>query len=172
MNKKLLAFLLAAAMAAQGTVLAEHAQGNTNDAAYNNENAVSVNGPMGAGDDIRKPSVYAQTDKIFLGTWECTNDPHSTLTIQEANIQTGGYHADFFFYRIANAEAYANIRGKTLEVNQGYVNDNKEFYGIFEKTREGIRFTITKSDFTYLPAGQVYEYKRMKKEKRTDCDCR
>ena len=172
MNQKLVALLLAAMMAAQGTAFAGHAQGNINDSAYKNENTVSVNGPMGAGDDIRKPSVYAQTDKIFLGTWECVNDPHSTLTIREADIQAGGYHADFFFYRIANADAYANIRGNTLEINQGYVNDNNEFYGIFEKIRKGIRFTITKSDFKYLPAGQVYEYKRIKKENGPDCNCR
>ena len=57
-------------------------------------------GPNGAGPDVRDPMYYEKTDKVFLGTWECTSDPHSTLTIKEANPQTGGYYVDFFFYRL------------------------------------------------------------------------
>ncbi len=38
-------------------------------------------GPNGAGPDVRDPMYYEKTDKVFLGTWECTSDPHSTLTI-------------------------------------------------------------------------------------------
>lgn len=65
-------------MALQGAVLAE-------------------SGSNGAGPDVRDPMYYEKTDKVFLGTWECTSDPHSTLTIKEANPQTGGYYVDFFF---------------------------------------------------------------------------
>ncbi len=120
-------------------------------------------GHTGAPDVARDAKHFGTTDKIFLGTWECTNDPHSTLTIQEADPQTGGYHADFFFYRIANADAYANINinGKQLDINQGTINDKFDFRGSFEQTAQGIRFTITESAFSYLKPGQVYEYKRM-----------
>lgn len=118
-------------------------------------------GPNGAGPDVRDPAYFAATDKIFLGTWECTNDMNSKLTIKEANPQTGGYYADFFFYRLAHADGYANISGDKLSINQGSVNDDQNFRGIFERTQNGIRFTVTESGFTYLKPGNVFEYKKM-----------
>lgn len=121
-------------------------------------------GHTGAPDVARDVKHYGATDKIFLGTWECTNDPHSTLTIQPVDPQTGGYHADFFFYRIAHAVAYANINinGRQLDINQGTINERFDFRGKFEQTTQGIRFTITESSFMYLKPGQVYEYRQMK----------
>ena len=118
-------------------------------------------GPNGAGPDVRDPMHYEKTDKVFLGTWECTSDPHSTLTIKEANPQTGGYYVDFFFYRLAHADGYANISGDKLSINQGSVNDDQDFRGIFEKTQTGIRFTVTESGFNYLKPGETFEYKKM-----------
>ena len=118
--------------------------------------------PMGAPDAVRTPAQFGVTDQAFLGNWDCTNDPNSTVTIHEADPQTGGYHANFFFYRIANAGAYANISGDNLSINQGTVNGQFDFRGIFEKTPSGIRFTITESAFQYLPVGSVYEYTRRK----------
>ena len=126
------------------------------------DTAMSAEGPNGAGPDVRDSKYYAATDKIFLGTWECTNDMNSKLTIKEANPQTGGYYADFFFYRLAHADGYANIaEGNKLSINQGSVNDDQNFRGIFEKTQNGIRFTITESGFNYLRPGEIFEYKRM-----------
>lgn len=117
MIKKIIAVcFLIFAMALQGAVLAE-------------------SGPNGAGPDVRDLMYYEKTDKVFLGTWECTSDPHSTLTIKEANPQTGGYYVDFFFYRLAHADGYANISGDKLSINQGSVNDDQDFRGIFEKRR-------------------------------------
>ena len=143
MIKKIIAVcFLIFAMALQGAVLAE-------------------SGPNGAGPDVRDPMYYEKTDKVFLGTWECTSDPHSTLTIKEANPQTGGYYVDFFFYRLAHADGYANISGDKLSINQGSVNDDQDFRGIFEKTQTGIRFTVTESGFNYLKPGEQFEYKKM-----------
>ena len=118
-------------------------------------------GPNGAGSDVRDPMYFEKTDKVYLGTWECTSDPHSTLTIKEANPQTGGYYVDFFFYRLAHADGYANISGDKLSINQGSVNDDQDFKGIFEKTQTGIRFTVTESGFNYLKPGETFEYKKM-----------
>ena len=143
MIKKIIAvWFLIFAMAFHGTVLAG-------------------SGPNGAGPDVRDPMHYEKTDKVFLGTWECTSDPHSTLTIKEANPQTGGYYVDFFFYRLAHADGYANISGDKLSINQGSVNDDQDFKGIFEKTQTGIRFTVTESGFNYLKPGETFEYKKM-----------
>ena len=143
-KKIFLAFCFLATLSLQGTTLA----GNST-------------GPNGAGPDVRDPVCYAATDKIFLGTWECTSDMNSKLTIKEANPQTGGYYADFFFYRLAHADGYANISGDKLSINQGSVNDNQNFRGIFEKTPNGIRFTVTESGFNYLKPGDMFEYKKM-----------
>ena len=143
-KKMILAFCFLAALALQGAALA----GNST-------------GPNGAGPDVRDPVYYAATDKIFLGTWECTSDMNSKLTIKEANPQTGGYYADFFFYRLAHADGYANISGNKLSINQGSVNDNQNFRGMFEKTQNGIRFTVTESGFNYLKPGDMFEYKKM-----------
>ena len=90
-------------------------------------------GPNGAGPDVRDPMYYEKTDKVFLGTWECTSDP----------------------------DGYANISGDKLSINQGSVNDDQDFRGIFEKTQAGIRFTVTESGFNYLKPGETFEYKKM-----------
>ena len=165
MKKKLFAFVLLAAMTVQcaafaGTFSRGAEEGNANKISYGTEQS----GHTGAPDVARDAKHYGITDKIFLGTWECTNDPHSTLTIQPVDPQTGGYHADFFFYRIAHAVAYANINinGRQLDINQGTINERFDFRGKFEQTTQGIRFTITESSFMYLKPGQVYEYRRMK----------
>ena len=143
-KKMILVFCFLAALALQGTVFA----GNSS-------------GPNGAGPDVRDPAYYRAMDKIFLGTWECTNDINSKLTIKEANPQTGGYYVDFFFYRLAHADGYANMSGDKLSINQGSVNDDQNFRGIFERTHNGIRFTVTESGFSYLKPGDVFEYKKM-----------
>ena len=173
MKKKLFTFLLLAAMTVQcaafaGSFSREAEEGNANKISYGAEQYAHT----GAPDVPREAKHYGAADKIFLGTWECTNDTNSRLTIQEADPQTGGYHADFFFYRIANADAYANINinGKQLDINQGTVNDNYDFRGIFTQIPGGIRFTLTESAFTYLKPGQVFEYKRMQGPKIKDSD--
>ena len=143
MIKKIIAVcFLIFAMALHGSVLAETS-------------------PNGAGPDVRDPKYYEAMDKVYLGTWECTNDMNSKLTIKEANPQTGGYYVDFFFYRLAHADGYANISGDKLSINQGSVNDDQNFRGIFERTQAGIRFTVTESGFNYLKPGETFEYKKM-----------
>ena len=112
-KKIILFFCFLSALALQGAALA----GNSS-------------GPNGAGPDVRDPAYYAATDRNFLGTWECISDMNSKLTIKEANPQTGGYYADFFFYRLAHADGYANISGNKLSINQGSVNDDQNFRGI------------------------------------------
>ena len=143
MIKKIIAVcFLIFAMALHGSVLAETS-------------------PNGAGPDVRDPKYYEAMDKVYLGTWECINDMNSKLTIKEANPQTGGYYVDFFFYRLAHADGYANISGDKLSINQGSVNDDQNFRGIFERTQAGIRFTVTESGFNYLKPGEQFEYKKM-----------
>ena len=144
LKRIILTFCFLAALASQGAVFA----GNDT-------------GPNGAGPDVRDPAYYRAMDKIFLGTWECTNDMNSKLTIKEAHPQTGGYYVDFFFYRLAHADGYANMSGDKLSINQGSVNDDQNFRGIFERTQNGIRFTVTESGFNYLKPGNVFEYKKM-----------
>lgn len=164
MKKKIIVLSVLAAMAIQLVAFAESNLGGSGGTVVNQTAFERITGGhTGAPVVARDAKHFGTTDKIFLGTWECTNDPHSTLTIQEADPQTGGYHADFFFYRIANADAYANINinGRQLDINQGSVNDKFDFRGTFEQTVQGIRFTITESAFTYLKPGQVYEYKRI-----------
>ena len=161
--KKLVTFFLLVFVLIHSTVFADSIPGsNKGYLPYGTGTAMSAEGPNGAGPDVRDPKYYEATDKVFLGTWECTSDMNSKLTIREANPQTGGYYADFFFYRLAHADGYANIaEGNKLSINQGSVNDDQNFRGIFEKTQNGIRFTVTESGFNYLKPGEIFEYKRM-----------
>lgn len=174
-TKKILPLYCIAVLALQGTAFSANFTGSPDGNATNSNtntyaasgiidaetNSMAATGPNGAGPDVRDPKYYEATDRVFLGTWECTNDMNSKLTIKEAHPQTGGYYADFFFYRIANADGYANISGDKLSINQGSVNDTHNFRGIFEKTQTGIRFTITESAFPYLKPGEKFEYKKM-----------
>ena len=161
--KKLVTFFLLVFVLIHSTVFADSIpDSDKGNLPYGTGTAMSVEGPNGAGPDVRDPKYYEATDKVFLGTWECTNDMNSKLTIKEANPQTGDYYADFFFYRLAHADGYANIaEGNKLSINQGSVNDDQNFRGIFEKTQNGIRFTVTESGFNYLRPGEIFEYKRM-----------
>ncbi len=171
MKKKLFTFVLLTAMTVQcaaiaGTFSSGAEEGNTNKISYGTKQYAHT----GAPDVARDAKHYGVTDKIFLGTWECTNDINSRLTISEADPQTGGYYADFFFYRIAHADGYANINinGRQLDINQGSVNGDYNFRGIFTQIPGGIRYTVTESAFTYLKPGQVFEYKRMQGPKSKD----
>lgn len=103
------------------------------------------------------------TGKIFLGKWNGlkpgssnTTTPNS-ITIKEANPQTGGYEVEITFYRLANAKGHANIDGNKLSINQGDIGGQK-FRGTIEKTNKGIRLTVTESGFEYVKPGSVYEY--------------
>jgi len=110
----------------------------------------------------------AEINKTFLGKWNGlkpgssnTTTPNS-ITIKEANPQTGGYEVEIFFYRIADAKGYANIDGNKLSINKGIINnsDKFKFRGTIEKTNSGIRLNITESGFEYIKPGSVYEYKK------------
>ena len=173
-NKKVLTICFIAAFALQGLAFAGNSNRspevnslNANRINYaassitNSNSSFEAEGPNGAGPDVRDPAYYRATDKVFLGAWECTSDMNSRLTIKEANPQTGGYYVDFFFYRLAHADGYANISGDKLSINQGSVNDDQDFRGIFERTQNGIRFTVTESGFNYLKPGDTFEYKKM-----------
>ncbi len=161
MIKPVISFLLVLVLI-HGAAFADGISGSTRDnLPAGTDTGMSAEGPSGAGPDVRDPKHYEATDKVFLGTWECTDDMNSKLTIREASPQTGGYYADFFFYRLAHADGYANIIGDKLSINQGSVNDDQNFRGIFEKTQNGIRFTVTESGFNYLKPGDSFEYKKM-----------
>lgn len=160
--KKLVIFFLLVFGLIHSAAFAESIPGGTRDnVPAGTDTGIAAEGPNGAGPDVRDPKHYEATDKVFLGTWECTSDMKSKLTIREANPQTGGYYADFFFYRLAHADGYANIAGDKLSINQGSVNDHQNFRGIFEKTQNGIRFTVTESGFNYLKPGDSFEYRKM-----------
>ena len=118
--------------------------------------------------DVRDSARFGATDKLFLGKWKRDNpnapkDP-SSITVKEANPQTGGYYVELFFYRIANAEGYAVIDGNKLSINQGSVNGRPPFRGTIEKTNNGIRLTVTESSLEYIKPGSVYEYKLLQRE--------
>ena len=162
MMKKIIGFCMLALVLIHSAAFADTIPGGISDTLPAGTAAgMSAGGPNGAGPGEREPKYYEATDKVFLGNWECTSDMNSKLTIKEANPQTGGYYADFFFYRLAHADGYANISGDKLSINQGSANDDQNFRGIFEKTQNGIRFTVTESGFNYLKPGDMFEYKKM-----------
>ena len=121
----------------------------------------------GAGGDRRDAKTFAETDAYFLGTWDCTTDPGSTLVISPANKQAGGYFLDFFFYRITDATGFANITKDGLSINQGQcglsaegTERNASVKGELVRTPTGFTYTITESEAPYLQAGKSYEYVR------------
>jgi len=117
-----------------------------------------------AGSNVRDPAHFGAMDKVFLGKWKRDNPNHpkdpSSITIKEANPQTGGYEVEVFFYRIADAKGYATIDGNKLSFNEGAINGSFKFGGTIEKTGRGIRLTITESGFEYVKKGSVYDYKK------------
>ena len=110
---------------------------------------------VGAPDISRDDSRFDATDAVFLGEWIA--DDSSTIKITEADPQTGGYYADISIYRLCHAEAYLNIDGKDLSINQGFVG-NDRISGTIEASSKGIRFTVTDSEFDLLEAGTVFEF--------------
>ena len=117
---------------------------------------VEITEPSVTGSDGRNEAGSGSMDSLFVGKWkEAKPKSINTLTISKADPQTGGYHVELFFYRLADVKGHANIEGNTLSV---YVNDGMRLRGTLVKANNRIRFTITESDFGYLKPGGVYEY--------------
>lgn len=110
-----------------------------------------VTGSTGTGSDVRGSA-------LFLGTWKQIKGGN-TITIKEANPQSGNYFIELSFYRLASAEGHANIDGNKLIINKGNIN-GKNFRGTIEKTNNGIRLNVTESGYEYIKPGSVYEYQR------------
>lgn len=120
--------------------------------------------PNGASSDVRDPARFGAMDKLFIGKWKQYNPNHpkdpSSITIKEADPQTGGYQIEIFFYRIADVKGFAAIDGNKLVFTEGKINDRFNIRGMIEKTNSGIRLSITESGFKYVKPGSVYEYNK------------
>ena len=110
---------------------------------------------QGTSDISRDDSRYDATDAVFLGEWIA--DDSSSIKITEADPQTGGYYAEISIYRLTQMEAYLNIDGTSLSINQGFAGDDR-IGGTIESTAKGIRFTVTESEFDPLEVGTVFEF--------------
>ena len=117
-------------------------------------------GPNGAPDVERDDAVYGAMDKQFLGDWLCKDDGVGKLKITPADPQTGGYYLVFDVYRLCLIEAYANIDGKMLSINQGVVNYTLDIAATLEIKGDELRVTVTESEFEYLPVGTVMLYEK------------
>lgn len=111
----------------------------------------------GAPDVSRDDKRFDAADKAFLGEW--TADDSSTIKIEEADPQTGGYHAEISIYRLAVIDAYLNMDGDDLSINQGFIGDDR-IEGKIEATSKGIRFTVTGSEFNLLEVGTVIDFEK------------
>ena len=111
----------------------------------------------GAPDVARDPAVYQAMDERFLGDWD-DGGRQETISILPADPQTGGYAVTIGFYRIGEAECYANIDGDRLTINQGFINE-KPIGGVLELNDQGeLVLTITDSEFEYITPGSIYIY--------------
>jgi len=113
----------------------------------------------GAGSDERDPAVYAETDAAFLGKWVCAS-PKAQLIVSEAGAQTGGYALTLSMGFADVAQAYANIDGEGLSINQGSIMERYGFGGTLRQTANGILFTVTESEFGPITAGTSWELTR------------
>ena len=93
---------------------------------------------------------------VFLGVWECES-PSAQLEIIEASPQAGGYAMTLFIRGSEMAHAYANPDGDTLVVNRGTIMGSYDFGGTVERTAEGIRFTVTESEFGPVRPGTSWD---------------
>ncbi|MBR3296747.1 MAG: hypothetical protein IKI65_02790 [Firmicutes bacterium] len=109
----------------------------------------------GAGDDERNPGYYSEHDARFIGEWINPDEPTDRIYISEASPQTGGY--ELFFSKYPDAEAYANIDGDGLYMNQMLV-DGKWVSGTITPGEFSFELTITESDFPGLPKGKKIRY--------------
>ncbi|MCR4643378.1 MAG: hypothetical protein K5697_15295 [Lachnospiraceae bacterium] len=111
----------------------------------------------GAPDAVRDPAVYQASDESFLGEWN-DGGRQETISILPADPQTGGYAVTIGFYRIGEAECYANIDGDRLSINQGFINE-KPIGGVLEINEQGdLVLTITDSEFEYITPDSIYVY--------------
>ncbi len=111
----------------------------------------------GAPDVARDPAIYQATDERFLGEWN-DGGRQETISILPADPQTGGYSVTIGFYRIGEAECYANIDGDRLSINQGFINE-KPIGGVLEINEQGdLVLTITESEFEYITPDSIYVY--------------
>lgn len=123
------------------------------------EEKAKVTSSNSAGSDVRDPVRFGKIDEMFLGKWKRTGESASTLTIEEADPQKGGYYVKVFFYRLADLEGYAHIEGNNLSISQGTLNRDHKFSGTIEKVNGVIRFTVTESSFSLLKSGHVCEFR-------------
>lgn len=118
----------------------------------------------GAPNVKRLDKDYGQTDSEFLGDWVMLGQGASTLKIEQADPQVGGYAISMYFLYLTNINGYANQSQDGLYINQAdsenIVLGNEQFSinGKLEKTDEGIRFTVTNSDDPYIENESVYEF--------------
>ena len=114
--------------------------------------------PMNGAPDVdRDDARFDATDAIYLGEW-VTKDGKITMEIGEDNPMTGGYYIAISFTDDDIAFCNANIDGKNLSINQGFVNDEYRIYGTVEQTRNGLRYTVEDSEYDAVKDGTVFNF--------------
>ena len=115
------------------------------------------------GKPVRTPWTYLMSDIIYLGEHVGT-DNKTTLKIEDAPAQTGGYLVSIDFGDGIEAYGYAsqNENG-SLSVYQGVINNTKNFSATIQEddTAEQYKYTlyITSSKYEDIPEGTALTFK-------------
>ena len=112
----------------------------------------------GDGGDYRDPEIFGYYDWVYIGEWIDPDETDSSLTIEEASVQTGGYYFSLKVKGLPDSDGYANLFEGDLHINQWLI-DGHYLYGTIEQIEDDrVRLTITESEYDALPEGVSFEF--------------
>ena len=103
-----------------------------------------------------KPAVNDE----FLGEWVFDEDGESLLKISEDSTENGEYKIEFTFKDLYTVTGNANITDDNLVMNQGYINEDYWFVGIFSKVDDKLIFKVVESEYEGLNQGKEMNFKK------------
>ncbi len=103
-----------------------------------------------------KPAVNDE----FLGEWVFDEDGESLLKISEDGTENGEYKIEFTFKDLYTVTGNANITDDNLVMNQGYINEDYWFVGIFSKVDDKLIFKVVESEYEGLNQGKEMNFKK------------
>ncbi len=110
-------------------------------------------------DNTRDHKVYGAADSKYVGNWVKKDEKDSTLEIQPDSQDLGGYYLKFFLYRIADFSGNASLAENGSLIFEGtFEGPGSKIKGLLQEKDEEVVFTVTESEFEFVPVGAVYNY--------------
>ncbi len=110
-------------------------------------------------DNTRDHKVFGAADEKYIGNWVKKDEKDSTLEIQPDSRELGGYYLKFFLYRIADFSGNASLADNGSLIFEGtFEGPGTKVKGLLQENDGEVVFTVTESEFEFVPVGAVYNY--------------